>query len=85
MGAVVAARQGTWEGARVVFIVAAVHGLLTLLFVPWAILTAAVDQFLWAYVAVGAVFEAGVLVICVRMETPWRNARRAARSGRTPS
>jgi hypothetical protein len=77
-GAAIAARQGTWEGARVLFAVAAVYGLLTLIFVPWAILTAAVDQVLWAYVAVDAVFELAVIVIIVRMESAWRSGRSAA-------
>ena len=77
VGAYIAARQDTWEGARVLFYVAAVYGFLTVVFVPWAILTAAVDQLLWAYVAVGAVFEIAVLVILFRMETAWRNAGRA--------
>src|SRR5687767_4790237 len=40
VGAFLAVRQGTWEGARVLLYVAAVYGLLTLIFVPWAILTA---------------------------------------------
>src|SRR5688572_18778016 len=40
IGAAVATRQGTWEGARVLFYVAAVYGLLSVVFVPWAILTA---------------------------------------------
>jgi hypothetical protein len=78
VGAIVAARQGTWEGARVLFAVAGAYGLLTLVFVPWAILTASVDQLLWSYVAVDAVFEAAVIVIFIRMETVWRNARRTS-------
>ena len=52
----------------------AVYGLLTLIFVPWAILTANVDQALWAYVVVDALFEAGVLAILVRSERAWRRA-----------
>jgi hypothetical protein len=78
-GAYAAYRQATWEGARVLFMVAGVYGLLTLIFVPWAILSAGVDQFLWVYVAVDAVFEAGVVLIWLRMEKAWKAA--GGRSG----
>ena len=73
VGAYLAVRQGTWEGARVLLYVAAVYGLLTLVFVPWAILTANVDQLLWVYVAIGAVAEVLVLLVLFRMETAWRD------------
>jgi hypothetical protein len=78
VGAFLAVRQGTWEGARVLLYVAAVYGLLTLIFVPWAILTANVDQLLWVYVAIGAVAELLILVVLWRMETAWRDTERAA-------
>ena len=76
-GAYLAVRQGTWEGARVLLYVAAVYGLLTLIFVPWAILNANVDQVLWGYVVVGAIAEFLVLSVLYRMETAWRNQKRA--------
>ena len=79
VGAAIAARQGTWEGARVLFYVAAVYGMLTVIFVPWAILTASVDQALWAYVVVGTIFEIGVVVLLIQMEATWR--RGASRPG----
>jgi hypothetical protein len=68
VGAAVATRQATWAGARVLFYVAAAYGLIALVFVPWAILRAGVDQVLWGYVVVDAIFEIGVVAIIVRME-----------------
>jgi hypothetical protein len=71
VGAVLAYRQGTWEGARVLFLVALVYGAILAVFLPWALLAApGVDQSLWAYVVLNDVVTVAILLIVLRMERP---------------
>lgn len=56
MGAGLAARQGTWEGARVLFAVGLVYGVIVLVAVPIQILAADAHPALWGYVGGTALF-----------------------------
>ena len=67
-GIVVGLRQGNWQGVRVLFYVALTYGLIVLLAVPYALFTARVDQVLWGYVAVDAIFLAPIVALVVRYE-----------------
>ena len=68
-GLVVAARQGTWEGARALFAVASVYGLVALVAVTAQLLSAPDGQgVLWIYVAVLVVFLGPIAVLIARYE-----------------
>jgi hypothetical protein len=56
VGSFVAARQGTWEGARVLFTVALVYGAVVLLVVPIQMLLGESHGSIWIYVLVDALF-----------------------------
>jgi hypothetical protein len=56
VGSLVAARQGTWEGARVLFTVALVYGAVVLVAVPIQMLLDESHSSVWIYVAVAYVF-----------------------------
>jgi hypothetical protein len=56
VGSLVAARQGTWEGARVLFTVALVYGAVVLVAVPIQMLLDESHSSVWIYVAVDALF-----------------------------
>jgi hypothetical protein len=56
VGSLVAARQGTWEGARVLFTVALVYGAVVLVAVPIQMLLGESHDSIWIYVAVDALF-----------------------------
>lgn len=56
VGAWMVARQGTWEGARVLFIVGIVYGALVVLAVTPQLLSSDVDRGLWAYVVFSVIF-----------------------------
>lgn len=55
-GSFAAARQATWEGARVLFTVALGYGIVVLLGVPTQIALGGGHRSLWIYVAVDVVF-----------------------------
>jgi hypothetical protein len=56
VGSFVAARQGTWEGARVLFTVALVYGAVVLIAVPIQMLLGQSHGSIWVYVAADALF-----------------------------
>lgn len=56
VGSLVAARQGTWEGARVLFTVALVYGAVVLVAVPIQMLLGESHDSIWIYVGVDALF-----------------------------
>ena len=56
VGAWLIVRQGTWEGARVLFTVALVYGLAVLLGLLYQLQRGAADPLFWGYVAVDAIF-----------------------------
>jgi hypothetical protein len=68
VGTFVAARQGTWEGARALLIVALVYGLIVLIAVPIQLIAEDVDRALWWYVAVDALFVGPIAWIVVTNE-----------------
>jgi hypothetical protein len=55
-GALVVARQGTWEGARALFTVALVYGVVALIAVPAQLALVGGPSSLWIYVVVVAIF-----------------------------
>ena len=76
VGAFVAARQRTWEGARALFIVALVYGLIVLIAVPIQLIAQDVDRALWGYVVVDALFLVPIAWIVVTTERAGRGGRR---------
>lgn len=68
-GLVVAARTGTWEGARALFAVAVVYGAVALVAVTAQLLSDPDGQgVLWIYVAVLVVFLGPILAVIARYE-----------------
>jgi len=57
---VVAARQGTWEGARVLFSVALSYGVIVLVALLYHLLLLGAAPLFWGYTAADAVFVVGV-------------------------
>lgn len=55
-GAVLAARQGTWEGARVIFTVALIYGVAVFFGLLANLLLGNANSVFWIYILVDAVF-----------------------------
>ena len=62
-GAAVVARQGTWEGARALFTVALVYGVVALVAVPAQLAIVGGPKSLWIYVVVVAIFVVPIAAI----------------------
>jgi hypothetical protein len=75
-GSFVAARQGTWDGARVLFTVALVYGAVVLIAVPIQMLLGESHDSIWIYVAVDALFLGPIAYVFWSYEQA-RRARRA--------
>lgn len=75
VGSFVAARQGTWEGARVLFTVALVYGAVVLIAVPIQMLLGESHDSIWIYVAVDAMFLGPIAYVFWSYEQS-RRARR---------
>jgi hypothetical protein len=56
VGAWMAARQNTWEGARVLFTVALVYGIVILVALPYHLLVGNAPSVLWIYWVVDVIF-----------------------------
>jgi hypothetical protein len=78
VGTVVAARQGTWEGARVLFTVALVYGAVVLVAVPIQMLLGESHGSVWIYVAADALFLGPIAYV-------FRTYERSMRNGGSPS
>jgi hypothetical protein len=76
-GAALAARQATWEGARVIFTVALIYGVAVLIGLLYNLLFKAAPSIFWVYVIVDAVFLAPIAYIYWTHERAYRNARGA--------
>jgi hypothetical protein len=59
----VPARQGTWEGARVLFTVALVYGVVVLVAVPIQMPLGESHDSIWIYVAVDGLFLGPILYV----------------------
>ena len=62
-GALVVARQGTWDGARALFTVALVYGVVALVAVPAQLAVVGGPSSLWIYVVVVAIFVVPIAAI----------------------
>jgi hypothetical protein len=63
VGAWLAARQGTWEGARVLFAVALVYGGVVLLALLYHLVAGSAAPVFWVYAAVDALFLGPIVYI----------------------
>ena len=63
VGAALIVQQGTWEGARVLFTVAWVYGVVILFALLYHLLVAGAPSLFWGYVIVDAIFLAPILYI----------------------
>jgi hypothetical protein len=63
VGAVVLARQGTWEGARVLFTVAIVYGVAVFITLLYDLLARGANPFFWIYIALDALFLVPIIAI----------------------
>ena len=70
-----AGRQGTWEGARVLFTVALVYGVIVLLALLAHLLLAGAPAVFWLYAAVDGVFLAPIISTYWAYERAWRAPR----------
>lgn len=75
VGTVVAIRQGTWEGARVLFTVALVYGAVVLVVVPIQMLLGESHGSIWAYVAADALFLGPIAYVFWTYERSMRARR----------
>jgi hypothetical protein len=68
VGAWLVVRQGTWEGARVLFAVALVYGLVVLVALLYHLLLGDAAAFFWIYATVDAIFLGPIAYIFWRYE-----------------
>jgi hypothetical protein len=69
VGLVVVARQGTWEGARALFAVGFVYGIVVLPSLLYHLLIRDAPQVLWVYAIADATFLAVIAYVWWRYET----------------
>jgi hypothetical protein len=75
-GAALAARQATWEGARVIFTVALIYGVAVFLGLLYNLLFKGAPSIFWIYVIVDTVFLVPIAYIYWTHERAYRDARR---------
>jgi len=75
LGAVMVVRQGTWEGARVLFTVALVYGIAVFFTLLYDLALGQAAPLFWGYIAVDAIFLAPILYIYFVHEQAYRQAR----------
>jgi hypothetical protein len=63
IGAWLVAQQGTWEGARALFTVALVYGLVVLVALLYHLLRNDANSVFWGYVIVDGIFLLPILYI----------------------
>jgi hypothetical protein len=68
IGAWLVVRQGTWEGARVLFAVALVYGIVVLVALLYHLLLGDAAAFFWIYATVDAIFLGPIAYIFWRYE-----------------
>jgi hypothetical protein len=68
IGAWLVVRQGTWEGARVLFAVALVYGIVVLVALLYHLLLGEAAAFFWIYATVDAIFLGPIAYIFWRYE-----------------
>ena len=68
VGAWLVVRQGTWEGARVLFAVALVYGVVVLVALLYHLLMGDRALFFWIYAAVDAIFLGPIAYIYWKYE-----------------
>ncbi len=68
VGAWLVVRQGTWEGARVLFAVALVYGIVVLVALLYHLLLGDAAAFFWIYATVDAIFLGPIAYIFWRYE-----------------
>lgn len=68
VGAWLVVRQGTWEGARVLFAVALVYGVVVLVALLYHLLVGDRVLFFWIYAAVDAIFLGPIAYIYWKYE-----------------
>ena len=68
VGAWLVVRQGTWEGARVLFAVALVYGIVVLVALLYHLLLGDAAAFFWIYATVDAIFLGPIGYIFWRYE-----------------
>lgn len=68
VGAWLVVRQGTWEGARVLFVVALVYGIVVLIALLYHLLLGDAALFFWIYAVVDAIFLGPIAYIYWRYE-----------------
>ena len=68
VGAWLIVREGTWEGARVLFAVALVYGIVVLVALLYHLLLGDAAPFFWIYAAVDAIFLGPIAYIYWRYE-----------------
>jgi hypothetical protein len=68
VGAWLVVRQGTWEGARVLFAVALVYGIVVLVALLYHLLLGDAALFFWIYAVVDAIFLGPIAYIYWRYE-----------------
>jgi hypothetical protein len=72
-GALLVARQGTWEGARALFTVALVYGMAVFFGLLYHLLRNDANQVFWGYVIVDAIFLLPILYIFYTHERQFRS------------
>jgi hypothetical protein len=75
VGAVMLARQGTWEGARVLFTVAIVYGVAVFITLLYDLLARGANPLFWIYIVLDAVFLAPIIAIFTSHERLRARAR----------
>jgi hypothetical protein len=68
VGAWLVVREGTWEGARVLFAVALVYGIVVLVALLYHLLLGDAAAFFWIYATVDAIFLGPIAYIFWRYE-----------------
>lgn len=74
-GAWLAARRGTWEGARAIFAVALVYGAVVLVFLLYHLLFVGASPAFWTYVVVDGLFLGPIAYIFWTHEQRLRDGR----------
>jgi hypothetical protein len=72
VGAWLTSRQGTWEGARVIFTIALVYGLVILVGLLYHLLLGTANSVFWIYALVDALFLVPILYIYWTYEQAYR-------------
>ncbi|HEX9926363.1 MAG TPA: hypothetical protein VGD99_27150 [Anaerolineae bacterium] len=63
IGAAMIAQRGTWEGARVLFMVALIYGVIILVALLYHLLFLAAPALFWIYVGLDAIFLGPIVTI----------------------